>query len=100
MAPTQSTPTSSFFSNSLHRFILKVPCNPASEIFLPNGKHVREPLGVRNRQVDQQERCYHSTAAVVRDLGGCGVSALVGAVAAALFGVCEYIGICRGRRGS
>ena len=42
----------------------------------------------------------HSTAAVVRDLRGFGVSALIGAVTAALFGVCEDSRIGRGRRGS
>ena len=41
-----------------------------------------------------------STAAVDRDLGALGVSALVGAVTAALFGVCEDSRIGRGRRGS
>ena len=36
-------------------------------------------------------RCWTSTAAVDRDWAVSGVSALVRAVTAALFGVCEYI---------
>ena len=41
-----------------------------------------------------------STAAVDRDWGGLGVSALVRAVTAALFRVCEDSRIGRGHRGS